>query len=79
MISLSLVEIIRKILKISETKQLNLAFMGGIACSTRGNPRATYDIDILLGIETRDVNQFLKKVAGENFKYDKRKPVRSLK
>lgn len=78
MISKTLLIIIRKILEISQKQKIDMMLMGGIAVSTWGNPRATYDIDVVVQIKSEDIRDMLNAFYKKKFKYDKRKPVRSI-
>jgi len=78
MISKSIILLIRKILKISQQEKINLMFIGGIAVSVWGNPRATYDIDIVAQIEIEKIEDFLKIFYKNNFGYNKKEPLKSI-
>ena len=78
MISKSIILLIRKILKISQQEKINLMFIGGIAVSVWGNPRATYDIDIVAQIDIEKIKDILKIFYKNNFGYDEKKPLKSI-
>jgi len=78
MISKSIILLIRKILKISQQEKINLMFIGGIAVSVWGNPRATYDIDIVAQIDIEKIKDILKIFHKNNFGYDEKKPLKSI-
>jgi len=79
MISKNLKNIIKKILKISEENNLNLMLMGGIAVSVWGNPRATYDIDVIIQCEKKDIDKLLKIFENNCFEIEKERPLKSIK
>lgn len=49
---------------------------GGMAVNLHGVPRMTYDIDLLLDLEDRNVEKFIALVAGWGFKPKVKVPVR---
>ncbi|MFH0774710.1 MAG: nucleotidyltransferase [bacterium] len=76
MIANILLDIIAKILKITQKLQIPIMFMGGIATSIWAEPRATYDIDGV--VDVIDMEKFLKELSKEGFTYDKNKPIKLI-
>jgi len=78
MISGSLVTVIKKILKIARKENLDIAFMGGMAVSAWGNPRATYDINCLLGVASGEFEKFMAAMKKEGFQCDEKNIMRAI-
>ncbi len=78
MISQSFVGIIKKFSKICKKNKIDFMFTGGIAVSVWGNPRATYDIDGIIGISIAETKKFLDMVVKGGFVYDKKTPIKSI-
>jgi len=78
MIQENLLNVLEKILKVTAKEDVPVMFMGGIAVSLWGQPRATYDIDGVIGISTAEADKFLSEVSKENFSYDRKKPVKII-
>lgn len=53
-------------------------FMGGLATSVWAEPRATYDIDGVIKINSNIIEDFLKKIQREGFTYDKEDPIKTI-
>ncbi|MEW6608711.1 MAG: nucleotidyl transferase AbiEii/AbiGii toxin family protein [bacterium] len=73
-----LLDIIAKILKITQNEQIPIMFMGGLAISVWAEPRATYDIDGVIDIERSNLENFLKELTKEGFIYDKSNPIKLI-
>lgn len=78
MISQFLISIIKKIVKICNKNKIDFMFTGGISVSIWGNPRATYDIDGIIGISLLEAKNFLGILSENRFSYDKKKPIKSI-
>lgn len=78
MIDNGLLEIITKILKITQKHNVPLMFMGGIAISVWAEPRATYDIDGIIDADITDMNKWLDEFLKEGFSYDKNTPIKLI-
>ena len=50
------------------TKRIRYVLVGGLAVNLHGIPRMTYDIDLLLDLEDRNVEQFIQLIASWGFK-----------
>lgn len=55
-------KLIKKIAKILEELKIQYCITGGYAVSVWGRPRATFDIDIIIFLKTKDLKLFLKKI-----------------
>ena len=78
MISKTLINAIEKILEVSRKNRISLMFMGGIAASAWGNPRATYDIDGVILIDLEELSKFLNQLSHKGFSYNKKEPVKII-
>ena len=78
MIASILLNIIVKILKMTQKYEVPLMFMGGIAISVWAEPRATYDIDGVVDIDITDMEGFLHELSKEGFSYDKNNPIKLI-
>lgn len=56
------------ILKKLNEKGIRYIIVGGIAVNLHGIPRMTYDIDLLLDLEDKNLKRFLKLLKGWGFK-----------
>lgn len=78
MIGNALFNTILKLKKICGRYDVEIVFMGGLAASFYGRPRATYDIDGIIDIETERINNFLKVLQRYGLEYDKKSPVKFI-
>lgn len=79
MIASHLKETVEKIAAIARENGLDLVFMGGIAVSAWGIPRATYDVDLLLDVGMDGVKKFLKVMAREGLTGETKKAIHTIK
>jgi molybdenum cofactor biosynthesis enzyme MoaA len=49
-------------------KKIKYIVVGGVAVNFYGIPRMTYDIDLLLDLEDKNLKKFLELLKGWNFK-----------
>lgn len=78
MISDILTKVIEELQRVCVKQKVKLAFMGGIAVSAYGIPRATYDVDAVALIEEAKLEPFLLDLRRRGFKYDKKKPIKII-
>lgn len=78
MIANILLDIIVKLLKVTQRQQIPIMFMGGIAISVWAEPRATYDIDGIIDIDIAAQERFLQELSREGFAYDKNNPIKLI-
>jgi predicted nucleotidyltransferase len=78
MISDVLTKVIEELQEICLKQKVKVAFMGGMAVSAYGFPRATYDIDAVMFIEEKKLNLFLSELHKRGFSYDKKNPVKII-
>lgn len=79
MIARTLLNAMEEILRISRKNNVPIMFMGGIAVSAWGIPRATYDIDGIIQIDSEKLCKFLNSLSLKGFTYNKKEPVRVIK
>lgn len=79
MTSKILLEVLRKIITVFKKSKTKIVFMGGIATSVFGRPRATYDVDGFILIEKSDLAGLLSRLAKAGFKHDKKQPFKSIR
>src|SRR5207302_6216555 len=58
-----------------ESLNVPMAVMGGIALSAWKHPRATQDVDLLIGLEKKDEESVLQKLAVAKIRAKRRPPV----
>ena len=73
-----LLDVIKKTVAVCRKLRIKVAFMGGIASSVYGRPRATYDVDGMVMVGEKRMNEFLAALSKAGFKFDKRKPIKSI-
>lgn len=78
MIQNSLSKVLEKILKIADKLKIKIVIMGGIATSFFTKPRATYDIDGLISLDEKKLDNFLNAFKRFGFKSYKIKSIEGL-
>jgi hypothetical protein len=61
-----------------ESLKLPMAVMGGIALSAWKHPRATQDVDILIGLEEQDEESVLQRLVAANIRAKRQPPIVTL-
>jgi hypothetical protein len=61
-----------------ESLNLPMAVMGGIALSAWKHPRATQDVDILIGLEETDEQSVLQRLAAASIRAKRQPPIVAL-
>lgn len=78
MIANILLDIIAKIVKMTQKHEVPTMFMGGIAVSVWAEPRATYDVDGVIDTDLIDLEKFLYELSKEGFSCDKNNPIKLI-
>lgn len=78
MISDILTRIIEELYRVCVKRKVKLAFMGGIAVSVYGIPRATYDVDAVALVGETEIKPLLLALRQKGFRYDKKKPIKII-
>lgn len=78
MISDILTKIIEELHRIFLKRRMKLAFMGGIAVSVYGTPRATYDIDAVALVEELKIEPLLSALRRKGFYCDEKRPIKTI-
>jgi hypothetical protein len=61
-----------------ESLNVPMAVMGGVALSAWKHPRATQDVDLLIGLEDKDHDFILQKLAAARFRVKRQPPILTL-
>lgn len=78
MIANILLDVMVKILKMTQKHEIPIMFMGGLAVSVWAEPRATYDIDGVINLDITDLENFLEELSKEGFSYDKNNSIKLI-
>lgn len=78
MIAKTLLNTVYQISTILQSKDIPFMFMGGMAISVWGNPRATYDIDGVIKVNKNQLNELINEFSQKGFMYDKKAPIKVI-
>lgn len=78
MIAKALLNTIYQISTILQLKEIPFMFMGGLAISIWGEPRATYDIDGVIKVNKNQLEELLNEFSQKGFRYDTNAPIKII-
>ena len=71
-------ELLNKVIQILEAADLEYMITGSVASSLQGEPRSTYDIDIVIAIQDRSVPQLLRSFPSPDYYLDEERVFAAL-